>query len=283
VNQTFYTALFSDSALKNRVSDIKALVLKNAYTTEVTFTDLPYGTYYVGETDAAGTPITSSNTVSKVEITDGKAILSQPSPGASAIIKNTMKEGVLGEYVSVDLTVKKNVVDANGKDLKVNDTFYFAVFTDREFTYMLRGTTVQKLTLNNASSGSVSFNKLPYTDAIYIAETDKNGNVVTGSADFKYTVSYNGNGMSYARADGGTITVTNKAKEGKFKGDNRQPENRKNSNTNPNGTNASAGRQQSAVRTGDQTPVLPLMITMIIAAAAVVFLVLFRKRLKRKN
>ena len=181
----------------------------------------------------------------------------------------------------MNLTVKKNVVDANGKDLKVNDTFYFAVFTDREFTYMLRGTTVQKLTLNNASSGSVSFNKLPYTDAIYIAETDKNGNVVTGSADFKYTVSYNGNGMSYARADGGTITVTNKAKEGKFKGDNRQPENRK--NTNPNGTNASAGRQQSAVRTGDQTPVLPLMITMIIAAAAVVFLVLFRKRLKRKN
>ena len=84
-----------------------------------------------------------------------------------------------------------------------------------------------------------------------------------------------------ASADGGTITVTNKAKEGKFKGDNRQPENRK--NTNPNGTNASAGRQQSAVRTGDQTPVLPLMITMIIAAAAVVFLVLFRKRLKRKN
>ena len=271
VSQTFYTALFSDSALTKRVSDIKPIVLQNAYTTEVTFTNLPFGTYYVAETDATGKPYTKSATVTNVSITNGTAQISGVNPTANAIIKNTVAEGVLGAYVSVNLTVNKKVVGTNGKANKVKDTFYFALYSDKNFTNQIRGTSIQKVTLNNASSGSAVFRDLPYTDEIYVAEVDKNGKLVSGKKGFSYSVSYSGNGLTYARADGGVITVTNKG--GDKAGANRDKDQQ--------GDQGAAGAQRNAVRTGDQSPILPLMITMLIAAAAVIFLLFTRRRMKK--
>ena len=211
VSQTFYTALFSDSALTKRVSDIKPIVLQNAYTTEVTFTNLPFGTYYVAETDATGKPYTKSATVTNVSITNGTAQISGVNPTANAIIKNTVAEGVLGAYVSVNLTVNKKVVGTNGKANKVKDTFYFALYSDKNFTNQIRGTSIQKVTLNNASSGSAVFRDLPYTDEIYVAEVDKNGNLVEmGKNGFRYLVSYEGNGITYDVASKSSVNVTNK-------------------------------------------------------------------------
>ena len=275
VDQTFYTALFSDSALTNRVSDIKALVLKNAYTNEVTFSGLAFGTYYVAETDASGTPMTSSSTVTKVELVNNVATLSQASPSADAIIKNTMAEGVLGEYVSVNLNVKKKVTGSDGSAAKVNETFYFAVFSDPDFRNQIRGTHVQAISLENASDGMTVFRDLPYTDEIYVAEVDKKGKPVSAKSGFKYKVSYSDNGLSYARSDGGEITVTNKG-EGKFAGANREAAGE---NRDVNGDN----RTDAAVRTGDTTPVVPMLVTMILAAAAALFLVFVRRRMKRGN
>ena len=273
VNQTFYTALFSDSALTKRVSDIKPIVLSNAYTAEVTFNGLAYGTYYVGETDQYGTPMTSSSQVSKVEISNGACTLSSTNQSANAIIKNTMKEGVLGAYVQVDLNIQKNVVDAKGKAKKVKDTFYFAVFSDANFTNRIPGTSIISISLKNQSSGAAKFRNLPYTDQIYVAEVDKSGNVISGTKGFGYTVSYSANGLAYGRADGGTVTVINKADGGKA-GVNR------NSNGNVAGTDRGTA---PAVRTGDQTPILPMMITMLIAAAAAIFLVFLRRRMKKQR
>ncbi len=273
VNQTFYTALFSDSGLTKRVSDIKPIVLQNAYTNEVTFNGLAYGTYYVGETDQNGTPMTSSSQVSKVEISNGACTLSSANQTANAIIKNTMKEGVLGAYVQVDLNIQKNVVDAKGKAKKVKDTFYFAVFSDANFTNRIPGTSIISISLKNQSSGAAKFRNLPYTDQIYVAEVDKSGNVIGGTKGFGYTVSYSANGLAYGRADGGTVTVINKANGGKA-GVNR------NGNGNVAGTDRGTA---PAVRTGDQTPILPMMITMLIAAAAAIFLVFLRRRMKKQR
>ena len=41
-NKTFYTALFSDRSLTRRVSDVKPIVLTNAYTAKVSFYGLAY-------------------------------------------------------------------------------------------------------------------------------------------------------------------------------------------------------------------------------------------------
>ena len=270
VSQTFYTALFSDQSLTKRVSDIKPIVLTNAYTNEVTFNNLQYGTYFVAETDATGKPMTSSSTVTRAEISNGTCTLNGANPSANAIIKNTMKEGVLGAYVSVDLNIRKNVVDKNGKAKKVKDTFYFAVFSDAAFTKRISDTQILAINLKNKSSGAATFRSLPYSDEIYVAEVDKNGNVIGGTKGFNYTVSYSANGLSYGRADGGTVTVTNKKTDGGQAGVNR-------GKAGENGTNGTA----PAVRTGDQTPILPMLVTMLVAAAAAIFLVFARRRMKK--
>ena len=184
-----------------------------------------------------------------------------------------MKEGVLGAYVQVDLNIQKNVVDAKGKAKKVKDTFYFAVFSDANFTNRIPGTSIISISLKNQSSGAAKFRNLPYTDQIYVAEVDKSGNVIGGTKGFGYTVSYSANGLAYGRADGGTVTVINKANGGKA-GVNR------NGNGNVAGTDRGTA---PAVRTGDQTPILPMMITMLIAAAAAIFLVFLRRRMKKQQ
>ncbi len=259
VNETFYTALFSDSALTQRISDVKALVLQNTYTNSVTFTSLPYGTYYVGETDSSGTPISSAANITKVVIEGGTVNLTQKKPAGSAVIKNTVPEGVLGAYVDIRLTVNKKVLDSKGNALNVTDTFYFALYSDKKCTNRVRGTGIMSVSLNNASSGSVTFRDLPYASAFYVAEVDKNGNKVASSSAFNYNVSVSGDGLTYREADGARVSVTNQLKEGRVAAENRNA-------TNP------------AVRTGDETPIMQTIILMMMAGIAALYLALRRRR-----
>ena len=125
VNQTFYTALFSDGMLTSRVTDVKALVLENAYTTSVTFGNLKYGTYYVAETDANGNPITSAPGITKVEIQNGIATLSAENKTAEAQILNTISEGgVLGEHreKETEQTEKAVAGESRKKEEKKEET-----------------------------------------------------------------------------------------------------------------------------------------------------------------
>ncbi|MEG2529699.1 MAG: hypothetical protein RSB02_06465, partial [Anaerovoracaceae bacterium] len=69
-DKVFYTALFSERELKNRVSEIKAIEMKNQSTAKVTFTYAKSGslinigeTYYVAETDKLGNPITDPKSI----------------------------------------------------------------------------------------------------------------------------------------------------------------------------------------------------------------------------
>ena len=265
-NETYYTALFSDAALTNRVSDVKALVLRNAYTTSVTFTNLAFGTYYVGETNASGTPVSTAANISKVEIENGTVTLSGASPTGSSVIKNTVPEGVLGAYADVRLKISKKVQNTSGDALNVNDTFYFALYSDAACTKRVKGVDIVSVKLNGTSSGSASFRELPYSSAFYVAEVNKNGKKVESSNSFGYKVKVAGDGLTYKAVNGATVTVTNKRKKGKPAGANRE-----------NGTQGAQG-QQAAVRTGDTTPVMPMLITMITAGLAALYLAIRRKR-----
>ena len=73
------------------------------------------------------------------------------------------------------------------------------------------------------------------------------------------------------------MTVTNKEK--KVAGDNRDSS--KKSGTAGENKNGTAGENTAPVKTGDETPVVPLMVTMLFAGAAALFLALRRRRLRR--
>ena len=81
-----------------------------------------------------------------------------------------------------------------------------------------------------------------------------------------YKVKVAGDGLTYKAVNGATVTVTNKRKKGKPAGANRE-----------NGTQGAQG-QQAAVRTGDTTPIMPMLITMISAGLAALYLAIRRKR-----
>ena len=192
--------------------------------------------------------------------------LSGVSPTGSAVIKNTVPEGVLGAYADVRLKISKKVQNTSGDALKVNDTFYFALYSDAACTKRIKGVDIISVKLNGASSGSATFRELPYSSAFYVAEVDKNGKKVASSDSFNYKVTVSGDGLNYRGVDGATVTVTNKRKKGKPAAANRD-----------NGNQGAQG-QQAAVRTGDTTPVMPMLITMISAGLAALYLAIRRRR-----
>lgn len=68
-------------------------------------------------------------------------------------------------------------------------------------------------------------------------------------------------GLDYRDVNGETVTVTNKLKKGRVLGDKREEE-----------------KQKASVMTGDSTPILPLLATMMASGLAALYLALRRRR-----
>lgn len=260
-DQTFYTALFSDKAFTSRVSDVKEIHLKGTYTQTVTFDGLPYGTYYVAEVTATGAVRTTDQQVTKIEVNGGTARLDKSHKTAEATIINTIGSGVEGEARKVSLTVKKVVKDHDGKAAKVNATFYFGLFLDKDLEQPAEDVDIQKVTLKDASEGKVTFSNLPYTQKYYVAEVDKDGNPVVDDDDFAYTVSYSANGIEYGKINKTKVTATNTQKS-------VETEKPKETET----------EKPAAVKTGDSSPLAPLTALMVIAACAAIAIIVFRRK-----
>ena len=69
-------------------------------------------------------------------------------------------------------------------------------------------------------------------------------------------------GLDYRDVNDETVTVTNKLKKGRVLGDQREEEK----------------KQKASVKTGDSTPILPLLATMIASGLAALYLALRRRR-----
>ncbi|MBD9014182.1 MAG: LPXTG cell wall anchor domain-containing protein, partial [Lachnospiraceae bacterium] len=207
---TFYTALFADEACTQRVSSVKALRVQQSYTTSTIFTNLEYGTYYVAETDEFGNPISESFVIDSNEILDGKVSLTPKSQmGKSTIINYVNGNLPENPYNDGKITVNKQVLIGTEPG-NVTDTFYFALFTDAAHT-VLASADIQKLELNDESSGTVVFDRLPYGE-YYLAETDEDGMPV--DSDFGYTVTLD---ASYCKISSDSTaverTITNSKKK----------------------------------------------------------------------
>lgn len=248
VSDTFYTALFSDTACTKRVSSVVPLEVKDSYTTTAVFENLPYGTYYVAETDEYGNVISKDTVITSNEIIDGTVVLTPQAATANAVIINHV-DLTAGYYKSGEVTINKKVL-VNNTASNVTDTFFFALFVDEGCT-MMADAGVKALKLNNASEGSVTFTDVPY-GRYYVAETDENG--VPVDNDFEYAVTIDHTSFELSEEnDDVTVSITNAKEEEETESE-------------------TEAKKAEAVKTGDSTPVLPFLILLVVSAGLLLFL-----------
>lgn len=263
VDYTFYTALFADEACTERVTSVKPLHVSGSYTTSTIFTKLPYGTYYVAETDEYGNVMEEDFIIESIVVLDGKAELTP----SNAMAKSTIINGVAGfdshYYKSGEIIVNKEVV-ADGEEKEVNESFYFALFTDAALTNLFEDAGVAELRLENASNGTVVFKDLPL-GTYYLAETDEDG-VPVGSA-YKYDVTID---SSYCNLNEENMSVerniVNTCKEEKAKSD-----------------KPTTGTSITSVKTSDDTPVLPYAASATASMLAMIWIAVCGLKRRRKN
>ena len=256
---TFYTALFADEACTQRVSSVKALRVQQSYTTSTIFTNLEYGTYYVAETDEFGNPISESFVIDSNEILDGKVSLTPKSQMGKSMIINYVN-GNLPEnpYNDGKITVNKQVL-IGSEPGNVTDTFYFALFTDAAHTIMASAD-IQKLELNDESSGTVVFDRLPYGE-YYLAETDEDG--VPVDSDFGYTVTLD---ASYCKISSDSTAVERTITNSKAKEPDTEPVTQPTTSTTNRKTTTTTTTTTTTPKTGDDTNIAFYLTLMMIEA-----------------
>ncbi len=108
LDKSFYVALFTDAEGTKRYSEVKELRISGDEdsdgTATVTFTDLPYGTYYVRETEADGNPFLGEDLGVRIvaAVTDGTVVLSAQNLSGAAVITNDYQDTPPGGFTYVD-------------------------------------------------------------------------------------------------------------------------------------------------------------------------------------
>lgn len=265
VTYTFYTALFADEALTQRVSSVVPLEVKAAYSATASFDKLDYGTYYVAETDELGNPIKKDGVVTSNEIVNGKAVLTPQQAIANTVIINHV-DLPSGYYMDGKVAVNKKVL-VNGKAGHVDDTFYFALFLDEART-MMADAGVQSVTLKDASEGTVVFENIPY-GKYYLSETDEKGVPVDSSYAYDVQISSEEVNLTEGASEA-TVTVTNCIE--------------KETESESESKSESESQKGKSVKTGDNTPIVPFAVSFVVSALLLAALVLiFVRRRKREE
>lgn len=207
---TFYAALFSDPGRTKKVSNVqKSTVSGFEGTTE--FQNLKRNTtYYLAETNPYGEPLASTASCTIQYSADG--VVKTSSEAQSAVITNIHSKRPSGYRYTALLTLKKQVTDAAGTAVNVNESFYIGLFRQSDYSGKPQ---IVRLDLENASSASVKCTILFPGDSdfpYYIAEVDAQGKRLAGSADFPYDSSVDSPQVKMTRSGSKTVTVTNRQK-----------------------------------------------------------------------
>lgn len=264
LDYTFYTSLFADKELTNRVTAVKELKVSGSYTTSVVFDELEYGTYYLAETDEAGNPITGDDIIKATEIINSELILTKTNPIGKGTIINHVAGLSEDFYKGGRITIHKEVL-INGESGKVSDTFFFVLYVDEEMT-MPYDLGVIELTLDEESKGSVTFEQIPYGN-YYLAETDALGNPVDTSYEYVSVIDH----------VSGTINETNR--EIAFHVTNAkevETETEEETEIETEVETETVTEKDDSVDTGDHTPVMTHLM-MLVASVLVLLGLLFRK------
>ncbi|MCD8021851.1 MAG: prealbumin-like fold domain-containing protein, partial [Lachnospiraceae bacterium] len=207
---TYYVALFSDAARKNKVSDVVAVEV-SGFTGNVTFLNLTQnGIYYVAETDEYGVVIPSTSTLTVQYTNSGKV---QMSEAVRTVVAQTVYASLPGGYrYTGTLTLTLNVTSSSGSAEAVTDTFYVGIYRNADYSDT---PTIVSMTLSDASTVSVRRRILLSGESdmtYYIAEVDSSGNRITDSSDYNYVVSVDSAAVTISMGRDQTVTITNKVK-----------------------------------------------------------------------
>ena len=218
-DQTFYVALYSDQECTQRVSDVKALVFKNADASTVVFSEnIKAGkTYYIAECTQDGTAQTigalADGTVYEAVFGNGNSTTVTEVNGTTTVSFENVFSSFPpdGFYKQGQLTITKKVLGADGGTRNSNEVFYAGIFDDAAHTQLSQQVeqNIIKLDMDGGYEVSETINVgLAQSGAkvtLYVTETDSNGKPIAGSEGFGYKVTVS--------ADSVTLDETNMTAE----------------------------------------------------------------------
>ena len=201
-DQTFYVALYSDKECTQRVSDVKALVFKNADASTVVFSEnIKAGkTYYIAECTQDGISQTSGaladGTVYEAVFGNGNSTTVTEVNGTTTVSFENVFSSFPpdGFYKQGQLTITKKVLGADGGTRNSNEVFYAGIFDDAAHTQLSQQVeqNIIKLDMDGGYEVSETINVgLAQSGAkvtLYVTETDSNGKPIAGSEGFGYKV-----------------------------------------------------------------------------------------------
>ena len=296
---TYYVALYADEACTKRISNVKALEFKNASSSTVTFENLKEDTtYYVGECTADGTSYKAGTTEDGVRYTvnfgDGNRVTIEKADGTKEVhFDNVFLTIPDGYNVDASLKIVKKVVDVDGNAKETNETFYAGLFADKECTTLSDAVSknIIELNMNGSAETNVEITVPLYPAGtvvnLYVAEVDKDGNLVTNDDKFAYDVEVtNGEVTLDAQNDTAEVTITNSetSEEESESESETESESESETETEKQTETESKGKKPTkqtttAAKTGDNTPIGALAGALAVSAAVIVVYI----RRRRKN
>ena len=277
-DRVFYVALFADSEGTEMISEIMPLTYKNAASATVQFTGLVADkTYYVREVDQDGNVIESGVLdgviyVAEFEEDGGEVTFNEETGMMRVSFKNEFVEIPDNFYKKGELSITKKLLGVDGKALATKDVFYAGIFSDKELTTLSEDVDQNVIELSLAGNSEVTVQAATHVDpgktmTFYVAETDANGKPVDQST-FAYAVTIqNGEVVMTEENLTGSVTIVNQKKPEVTVTPTPKP------NTPPG----------NGAKTGDDTPIATLMITLGIALAAILAAVLILMKKKKKQ
>ena len=210
-NQTFYVALYSDKECTQRVSDVKALVFKNADASTVVFSEnIKAGkTYYIAECTQDGISQTigalADGTVYEAVFGNGNSTTVTEVNGTTTVSFENVFSSFPpdGFYKQGQLTITKKVLGADGGTRNSNEVFYAGIFDDAAHTQLSQQVeqNIIKLDMDGGYEVSEIINVgLAQSGAkvtLYVTETDSNGKPIAGSEGFGYKVTVSADSVTF--------------------------------------------------------------------------------------
>ena len=294
-DQTFYVALYSDKECTQRVSDVKALVFKNADASTVVFSEnIKAGkTYYIAECTQDGTSQTigalADGTVYEAVFGNGNSTTVTEANGTTTVSFENVFSSFPpdGFYKQGQLTITKKVLGADGGTRNSNEVFYAGIFDDAAHTQLSQQVeqNIIKLDMDGGYEVSEIINVgLAQSGAkvtLYVTETDSNGKPIAGSEGFGYKVTVSADSVTFDETNmTAEVVITNQEESTVTETPTPTPSS--------NGGNSGGSEDHSggygggkSPKTGDDTPIGTYL--MLLLAAAMLAAETERRRRRNKR
>ena len=296
-DQTFYVALYSDKECTQRVSDVKALVFKNADASTVVFSEnIKAGkTYYIAECTQDGTSQTigalADGTVYEAVFGNGNSTTVTEADGTTTVSFENVFSSFPpdGFYKQGQLTITKKVLGADGGTRNSNEVFYAGIFDDAAHTQLSQQVeqNIIKLDMDGGYEVSEIINVgLAQSGAkvtLYVTETDSNGKPIAGSEGFGYKVTVSADSVIFDETNmTAEVVITNQEESTVTETPTPTPTPSSDGGNSGGSENHSGGYGGSkSPKTGDDTPIGTYL--MLLLAAAMLAAETERRRRRNKR